>query len=485
MRTMEALKILLLEDSPEDAEIVERLLRKTIPGNIFCLVMNKAGYVKALDEFQPDIILSDNNLPMFNAQEALTIIQERSLYVPFILVTGTVSDEFAANIIKAGADDYILKDRLTRLPVAIEGALRRQQLKKERSEAIEQLRSSEEKYRTLFLRSPVPKWIYDFETLRFLEVNEAAIEHYGYSAEEFQNMTLRDIRPTEELPALEDDLERIPSEHEARKSNWIHFKKNGERIIVETTAQFIEYQDRKARIVVINDITERVRAEEALRAMEMEVLNQKIQEQKKVTRAIIKAQENERNHIGRELHDNVNQILVSTKIYLGVAADDNESMRDMIGYPLKLIDNAIQEIRELTHGYVAPTKNIDLYDVVDLLMEGMQDNYKINTAFVYDLKNLTIDDELKLNIYRIIQEQTNNIVKHAAAKNVNVSITSTENNLLVRVADDGKGFDPEKKRKGIGIFNMLNRIESFNGEMKIESAPGKGTSVQIIIPLEE
>ncbi|HLA51957.1 MAG TPA: PAS domain S-box protein, partial [Flavitalea sp.] len=262
MKTMDALNILLLEDSPEDAEIVERLLRKTIPGNKFGLVMNKDAYVKALDEFQPDIILSDNNLPMFSAQEALTIIQERSLFVPFILVTGTVSEEFAANIIKAGADDYILKDRLTRLPVAIEGALRRQQLKKERTEAIEQLRSSEEKYRTLFLRSPVPKWIYDFETLHFLEVNEAAVAHYGYSAEEFQKMTLRDIRPPEELHALEDDLERIPTEHEARIGNWIHVKKNGERIIVETTAQFIEYQDRKARIVVINDITERVRAEE-------------------------------------------------------------------------------------------------------------------------------------------------------------------------------------------------------------------------------
>ena len=483
MRT-EALKILLLEDNPEDAEIVERLLRKTVPGNKFCLVMNKDGYVKALDEFQPDIILSDNNLPMFNAQEALTIIQERSLFVPFILVTGTVSDEFAANIIKAGADDYILKDRLTRLPVAIDAALRQQQLKKERREAIEQLRSSEEKYRTLFLRSPLPKWIYDFETLHFLEVNEAAVEHYGYSTEEFQKMTLRDIRPPEELRALEDDLERIPTEHDARKSNWIHVKKNGEHIIVETTAQFIEYQDRKARIVVINDITERVRAEEALRAMEKQVLNQKIQEQKKVTRAIIKAQESERNYIGRELHDNVNQILVSTKIYLGVAADDNESMRDMIGYPLKLIDNAIQEIRGLTHGYVAPVKNIDLYEVVEMLLDGMQDNYRINTAFVYDVKKVNIEDELKLNIYRIIQEQTNNIIKHAAAKNVNVSITSTDNDLLVRITDDGKGFDPEKKRKGIGVSNMFNRIESFNGEMKIESAPGKGTSVQIKIPLE-
>jgi two-component system sensor histidine kinase UhpB len=159
-------------------------------------------------------------------------------------------------------------------------------------------------------------------------------------------------------------------------------------------------------------------------------------------------------------------------------------MRDMIGYPLKLIDNAIEEIRGLTHGYVAPTKNIDLYDVIELLMDGMQDNYKISTAFVYDVKKTDIEDELKLNIYRIIQEQTNNIVKHAAAKNVKVSISTIGNDLFVGISDDGKGFDPDKKRKGIGISNMLNRIESFNGEMKIDSAPGMGSTLQIRIPLE-
>ena len=126
----EPLKILMLEDHATDAEIVERLLKKQKLHFEFRLAMNKDEYLQALDQFQPDVILSDNSLPQFNATEALEIIQRRSLYIPFILVTGAVSEEFAAGIIKLGANDYILKDRLARLPAAIDAALKQRKTEK-------------------------------------------------------------------------------------------------------------------------------------------------------------------------------------------------------------------------------------------------------------------------------------------------------------------------------------------------------------------
>ena len=479
----ESLKILLLEDNAEDAEILQRYLRKINPLYVFNLAMDKADYLATLDQFHPDIVLSDNHLPQFSATEALKIIQERSLFIPFILVTGTVSDEFAANIIKSGADDYILKDRLTRLPMAIDAALKQRRLEKEKQVAIENLILSEEKYRTLFFKSPLPKWIYDFETLRFLEVNEAAIRHYGYTLEEFLSMTLNDIRPKEDLPLLSIDLKQIKNESDIRKGNWRHLKKNGQLIIVQTTAHFIKYNTRNARMVVINDITESKKAEEELRSMEKELLNQKIQAQKKVTRAVIKAQEKEREHIGRELHDNVNQILASAKMYLSVIAEENEGVKEMIKkYPLELIDKSIQEIRLLTSGHVAPIKDIDLQESIQVLLDKLRDNIALKTKFVYDATNSMLDDELKLNLYRIVQEQLNNIVKHADAKNISVRISKDNNSINLLVVDDGKGFDPEKKRKGIGVSNIINRVESFNGEIKIESSAGKGCKTQIRIP---
>jgi two-component system, NarL family, sensor histidine kinase UhpB len=107
------LKILYLEDRAEDAEIVLRLLKKSDFRFESLLAMNQKEFLEALDSYEPDIILSDNSLPNFNASEALRIVQQRCINVPFILVTGAVSEEFAAQIIKLGADDYILKDRLT------------------------------------------------------------------------------------------------------------------------------------------------------------------------------------------------------------------------------------------------------------------------------------------------------------------------------------------------------------------------------------
>ncbi len=146
------LKILILEDSETDAEIIQRLLKKSNARYQFKVVMDRENYSKALDEFKPCLILSDNSMPQFNATEALEIVKQHKLNIPFILVTGTVSEEFAVKIIKAGADDYILKDRLTRLPGAIETALKQKKSEADKQETAERLKQSEEKYRGIMDR---------------------------------------------------------------------------------------------------------------------------------------------------------------------------------------------------------------------------------------------------------------------------------------------------------------------------------------------
>ncbi len=498
------LRILILEDSSTDAELLQRVLIKEKWDAAFRVAANKADFVKQLSEFKPHVVLSDNSLPQFNAEEALKIVRQELKQVPFILVTGTVSDEFAANIIKSGADDYIMKDRLVRLPVAIEAALRQRQAEKEMNEAAESLRmseesyrnmmarvsdafvsldkdwrytymnkqagelmrrepaeligkkiwdifpdagtstyrafhqameeqrfmtiidyyapldlwfesniypsenglsvfvrdiserkksereiserenkyrtlveqafdaiityspdgniiecnetaclysgytsgelkglsviklffasdlvnypidweklrsghstldyrrikrkdgqyiemeistkrmpdgnlmaiarditerkkaqealqKSEEKYRTIFLKSPLPNWIFDVETLRFLDVNEAAIKHYGYTREEFLEMTIKDIRPKSDEERLMDDIQKIQEGFDSRRGQWTHLKKDGTIIIVETTAHSIEYGGHKARLVIANDVTEKLKVQQELQESE-------------------------------------------------------------------------------------------------------------------------------------------------------------------------------------------------------------------------
>jgi signal transduction histidine kinase len=142
----------------------------------------------------------------------------------------------------------------------------------------------------------------------------------------------------------------------------------------------------------------------------------------------------------------------------------------------------MNEIRILTRKSVTPLQNINLKELVQLLLEGLDKNTAIKTAFIYNVASDFKDDDLKLNIYRIIQEQTGNIVKHSGASNVRISIETDNDIVYVTVSDDGKGFNVNKKRDGIGITNIIHRVESFNGEVVIKSGAGKGCKLQIKIP---
>jgi PAS domain S-box-containing protein len=230
------------------------------------------------------------------------------------------------------------------------------------------------------------------------------------------------------------------------------------------------------------DVTQRTMNERVLRAMESEISNQKIQEQKMIARAILNAQEKERNHIGQELHDNISQILASSKLYLSSACEGNESLKELVKYPSELIDSSIQEIRLLSSRHVTPLKDVDLQDLVQSLLDKLKENTSINTVFTYDIAEMELTDDLKLNIYRIIQEQVNNMVKYASAGNVNITIEAKPAGLHIELKDDGAGFDLTRKRSGIGLSNMMNRIESFNGQMILESSLGEGCSIRIDIP---
>lgn len=137
----------------------------------------------------------------------------------------------------------------------------------ERKEMEEALRESERRYRLLFETNPQPMWVYDVETLAFLAVNTAATRHYGYSQDEFLAMTIRDIRPPEDIPILIQELSKLPTGLQAA-GRWRHCKKDGTMIEVEITAHSLTFAGRPAQLVLANDVTKRQRAERALRARE-------------------------------------------------------------------------------------------------------------------------------------------------------------------------------------------------------------------------
>jgi PAS domain S-box-containing protein len=232
-------------------------------------------------------------------------------------------------------------------------------------------------------------------------------------------------------------------------------------------------RDSDGRVVRITgatrDITEKKEAEEKLRQAEK-------QKQLEITGAVISAQEKERQEIGRELHDNINQLLATARLYVAVTKDQEIPDRSIIAKADEILGSAITEIRELSHALIPPSLGkTKLTEAISLILDTMSKTGKfiVHRKFSRITDGL-IPEELKLAVYRILQEQLNNIQKYAKAQNVYVELTQRGEKLKLVVRDDGVGFDTSKKAPGIGIRNMRTRASLFNGRIKIISAEGQG-----------
>jgi signal transduction histidine kinase len=202
--------------------------------------------------------------------------------------------------------------------------------------------------------------------------------------------------------------------------------------------------------------------------------------------AIIGSQESEKEELGKELHDNINQILASCKLYLEVSITDKKKRDALLPKSFEYLNLAIQEIRKLSKALVAPPfDHVDLGEALADLLECES----TSTTTHFTLEDEFIDPgnvrkQLQLIIYRITQEQLQNISKHAKAKNVTIRLSEKDDRIILSIADDGIGFNYDNKSKGIGLRNIRSRVESQKGRLLIISAPGKGCILQAIIPMK-
>ncbi|MBL0182252.1 MAG: PAS domain S-box protein [Chitinophagaceae bacterium] len=212
------------------------------------------------------------------------------------------------------------------------------------------------------------------------------------------------------------------------------------------------------------------------------------EEELRIARAIADAQEQERRHIGEELHDNVNQILVGSLLTLGMAKDkntDREKVNSLIDASKNHVLNAIEELRKLSHEIAPATfEKKSLRDIFETLLEGINPNKQFNINFEFDEAVNTINDDIQLNLYRILQGQVKDILNYSGANALEVKLTCSENSVKMRIFDNGRGFDTRKPRRGIGLNNIKNRAESFGGKFILNSAPGMGCEIVVEIPVE-
>ncbi len=272
LKDIKPYRILIVEDNLGDFTLVEDYILEyiTSPEIVNSSDFNQTKILLTGKDSVPfDIIFLDLSLP---DKDGINLIREMLRICggcPIVVLTGFSDVNFSVKSLAMGISDYLLKDDLN--PMSVYKSI---VYNIERKKTLLDLQESEKRYSDLFHLNPEPMWVFDAKTLQFLDVNNAAIQSYGYSLEEFMSLTLMDIRPAEDIPILYEAIEWITHNPGGwLKEKFRHLKKNGDIIIVEIKNNSIWFKGRQAQLILAHNITERVNYIKAI-----EEQNQKLSE---------------------------------------------------------------------------------------------------------------------------------------------------------------------------------------------------------------
>lgn len=316
-----------------------------------------------------------------------------------------------------------------------------------RKEAEKKLRESEERYRKLFELNPAPTWIYDVNTLRFLDVNKAAVEHYGYSREEFKRMSVLDICPEEEKKRLLTAIGKMGEgvdDSQSFSKPWKHVKKDGNIIDVEILATSLDPNDPALRLVTINDITEMLKAQNNLMAL--------VQEKETLI---------------REIHHRVknNLQLISSIFYIRLSKMQHGEMKDFLAEMRQRIKSiAYLHERLLQSGSIS---QLEMSEYLRKLIDDLQmtiDTRELAISFEVAIQELWMDLDSAIYCGLIMNELITNSIKYAfkgkREGRVHVSLTRDEGKVVFVVGDDGVGIGlpmPDNATFGMQLIDTFGK----------------------------
>lgn len=476
------IKILHLEDLSEDAELVENELRK---GNIKFekqVVDNKEDYEKMLGNFNPDIILSDHSLPSFDSFHALAILKEKRLDIPFILITATMSEEFAVDIMRQGASDYVLKDRLQRLPSAVINSIEKHRLEKEERAGNERL---------LFHIENTPLGFIEWDDkLHIRSLSKRAEEIFGWSKQDFiDNERAGDSRMGKnDLPRVSKIAEQLlKGELERNKVQHRNVTKDGRMIWCEWFNSVLKDKNGKIKTIMslVQDITEQ----------------KQLERQKDNFLAIVS-------------HE-LNTPLTTIKAYGQLAEimlEENGDEETLV--MIKRMSSQVNKLTGLVQDLLDFTKiqqgklmyNEVFFDFNELMKEVIDDMQKINVT--HEIKNYAGTTERIFGDKNKLSQVLNNLISNAIkyspkANSIIVSTTLQKDGIELSVQDFGIGIldrdlknvfdqfyrvDRESQSTfpgmGIGLYICSEIITSQGGKIWVESVIDEGSTFYAWLPFD-
>lgn len=342
-----------------------------------------------------------------------------------------------------------------------------------------QLREANERLLLLSRATSDAIWEWDMQT-GYIFRNDVLMDMIGYQLDDGKGLSwwLRRIHP-EDRNRVTDKIKEATDKSQHSWEDEYRFRcSDGQYKHIQDRGYVVYENGLPVKMIgSLQDVTD-------IKKLENELVEEKLQRQKEVSEMVIRVQEKERTRIGHELHDNINQILSTTKMFIEMLTPQSDEEKKIKAKSIEYILTSIEEIRKLSKELVVPTLGEKgLVESIYALIEDIQFSSPLRIRFLHDTETDMLSPGKKITVFRIVQEQMKNILKYSKAKQVDICLRSRNTDIELVIKDDGIGFDPKQTHRGIGLSNIHDRTRFYGGTVDIQTSLGKGCLVTVTLPL--